>query len=78
MNKLILEDELSEIVGFYKDLTGKYMHPPKFVGISKKGRFLYENAVVVSDCNPLGNLMLPAMEAIKKKGFFSTVKGYSV
>ena len=52
MNKLILEDELSEIVGFYKKLTGKYMHPPKFVGISKKGRFLYENAIVVSDANP--------------------------
>ena len=78
MNKLILEDELSEITGFYKDLTNKYMHPPKFVGISKKGRFLYENAIVVSDSNPLGNLMLPAMESIKKKGFFSTVKGYSV
>lgn len=78
MNKLILEDELSEIVGFYKGLTGKYMHPPKFVGISKKGRFLYENAVVVSDANPLGNLMLPAMESIKKKGFFTSVKGYSV
>ncbi len=78
MNKLILEDELSEITGFYKNLTGKYMHPLKFVGISKKGRFLYENAVVVSDCNPLGNLMLPAMESIMAKGFFTTVKGYSV
>lgn len=78
MNKLILEDELSEIVGFYKKLTGKYMHPPKFVGISKKGRFLYENAIVVSDANPLGNLMLPAMEGIKKKGFFASVKGCSV
>lgn len=78
MNKLILEDELSEITGFYKKLTGKYMHPPKFVGISKKGRFLYEKAVVVSDANPLGNLMLPAMKSIKDKGFLSSVNGYSV
>lgn len=78
MNKLILEDELSEIVGFYKKLTGAYMHPPKFVGISKKGRFLYENAIVISDSNPLGKLMLPVMSAIGGKGFLSSVKGYSV
>ena len=78
MNKLILEDELSEVTGFYKKLTETYMHPPKFVGISKKGRFLYENAVVVSDMNPLGNLTFPAMISIKNKGFFSSVKGYSV
>ncbi len=78
MNKLILEDELSQITGFYKGLTNKYMHPPKFVGISKKGRFLYENAIVVSDCNAVGNLMLPAMESIKAKGFLKTVAGYSV
>ncbi len=78
MDRLILEDELSEITGFYKKLTGAYMHPPKFVGISKKGRFLYENAVVVSDMNPLGNLTFPAMVSIKNKGFFSSVKGYSV
>lgn len=78
MDRLILEDELSEVVGFYKKLTHNYMHPKKFVGISKKGRFRYENAVVVSDSNPLGNLMFPTMEAIKKKGFLSSVKGYSV
>ena len=46
MDRLILEDELSEITGFYKKLTHAYMHPQKFVGISKKGRFLYENAVI--------------------------------
>ncbi len=78
MNKLILEDELSQVTDFYKDLTNKYMHPPKFVGISKKGRFLYENAIIVSDYNPVGNLMLPAMESVMSKGFFKAVKGYSV
>ncbi len=78
MDRLILEDELSEITGFYKKLTNTYMHPPKFVGISKKGRFLYENAVVVSDSNPLGNLMLPAMKSISGKGLIGSVKGYSV
>lgn len=78
MDRLILEDELSEITGFYKKLTHAYMHPPKFVGISKKGRFLYENAVVVSDSNPLGNLMFPAMKSVKEKGLLNMVKGYSV
>ena len=78
MDRLILEDELSEFTGFYKKLTGAYMHPPKFVGISKKGRFLYENAVVVSDSNPLGNLMLPAMATVSGKGLIGSVKGYSV
>jgi hypothetical protein len=78
MDRLILEYELSEIIGFYKKLTNTYMHPPKFVGISKKGRFLYENAVVVSDSNPLGNLMLPAMKSISGKGLIGSVKGYSV
>lgn len=78
IDKLILEDELSEITGFYKKLTGKYMNPPKFVGISKKGRFLYESFLVVSDSNPLGNLMLPAFETIKNKGFVKSVGGYSV
>ena len=78
MDRLILEDELSEITGFYKKLTNAYMHPPKFVGISKKGRFLYENAVVVSDSNPLGNLMFPAMMSIKNKGLIGSAKGYSV
>ncbi len=78
MDRLILEDELSEITGFYKKLTNTYMHPPKFVGISKKGRFLYENAIVVSDSNPLGKLMFPAMKSIKDKGLIGSVKGYSV
>lgn len=78
MDKLILEDELSEITEFYKKLTHAYMHPQKFVGISKKGRFLYENAVVVSDSNPLGNLMFPAMKSVKEKGLLNMVKGYSV
>ncbi len=78
MDRLILEDELSEVTGFYKTLVGAYMHPPKFVGISKKGRYLFENAVVVSDSNPLGKLMFPAMQSIKNKGLISSVKGYSV
>lgn len=78
MDRLILEDELSEITGFYKKLTNAYMHPQKFVGISKKGRFLYENSVVVSDSNPLGNLMFPAMKSIKDKGLIGSAKGYSV
>ena len=78
MDRLILEDELSQITGFYKKLTNAYMHPPKFVGINKKGRFLYENAVVVSDSNPLGNLMFPAMKSIKEKNLIGIVKGYSV
>ena len=67
MDRLILEDELSELTGFYKKLTNAYMHPQKFVGISKKGRFLYKNAVVVSDQNPLGNLMFASMKSIKEK-----------
>ncbi len=78
MDKLILEDELSEITGFYKKLTNAYMHPQKLVGISKKGRFLYENAIVVSDSNPLGNLMFPSLKSVKEKGLLNMVKGYSV
>ena len=78
MDRLILEDELSEVTGFYKKLTGSYMNPPKFVGVSKKGRFLYRSAVVVSDSNPLGNLMFASMKSIKNKNLLRSVKGYSV
>ena len=39
MDKLFLEDELSSVVGRFAQFTNRYMHPPKFRGIKKKGRF---------------------------------------
>lgn len=78
MDKLFLEDELSAVVGRFAQFTNRYMHPPKFRGIKKKGRFLYDNFYVISDKNGLGQFMLPAFESIRRKGLISSVGGFSV
>ncbi len=78
MNKFILEDELSSVCDEYIKLTKGYMHPKFLSGISKKGRFLYDNFIVVSDNNPLGRLMLPSFIQLNKKGCISSVSGYSL
>lgn len=78
MRKLFLEDELSSVVGHYATFTKRYMNPPKFRGISKKGRFLYDNVYVISDGNSLGRFMLPSFIAIGAKGLIPNVCGFSV
>lgn len=78
MNKYLLEDEISAIVENYAKFTQKYMHPQFLSGISKKGRFLYDNFVVISDNNPLGKIMLPVFEQLRRKNLISSVSAYSV
>ncbi|MBR3969394.1 MAG: LicD family protein [Clostridia bacterium] len=78
MQKVFLEDELAAVVDSYAKFTSRYMHPPKLHGISKKGRFLYEKAYVISDSNSLGRFMLPAFVSIKRKKKLPTVRAFSV
>lgn len=78
MQKLILEDELSAAVDEYVKFTNRYMHPPKFQGIQKKGRFLHEKVYVISDSNSLGSFMLPALVSVKRKTKLPTVRAFSV
>lgn len=78
MDKLILEDELSSVVEVYAKFTHRYMHPPKFNGIRKRGRFLYENVYVLTDNNPLGRFMVPSFASIKRKGLISATRAFSV
>ncbi|MBO5796945.1 MAG: LicD family protein [Clostridia bacterium] len=78
MNKLILEDELSSVVGTYGKFTNRYMNPPKFQGIKKKGRFLYNNVCVISDGNPLGRFMVPSFASIMRKGLIASTSAFSV
>ena len=78
MNKLILEDELSIIVGSYSKFTKKHMKQPKFAAIRRKKKFLYDKVIVVTDSNPLGKFLFPVYETIQSKGNITIEGGYSV
>ena len=78
MRKIYLEDELSSVTDFYKQLTQTYMNPPRFSYISKKGRFLYDNMYVISDGNPLGDLMAPATVHLSNRGMIRSARGFLV
>lgn len=78
LDKFILEDELSSVVGSYIKFSKRYMNPPKINKVKKGERFLFENVVVVSDGNPLGKFMFPAFYSIKQKGAFESVEYYSI
>lgn len=78
MDKYILEDSISQIVDFYKKQTAIYMNPPRFEGYSRRGRFLFERMVVVSDANPLGKLFLPVISQLKAKKLIQDATSYFV
>ena len=68
MNSLILADEINSFRKDYESLTDKYMHPPKLMGISKKGRFLYKHYYVITDGNPMGKYMAACLDTLLGRG----------
>lgn len=78
MNELILTDEVKIAAGTYAKFAKRYMNPPKFRGIKKKGRFLYERFCVVSDNNPLGKFMVASFETIRQMKKTGNVECVSV
>ena len=78
LDKFILEDELSAVTSSYVNFVKRYMNPPKILKVKKGERFLFENAYIISDNNPLGKFMFTAFDSIKKKEAINTVECFSV
>ncbi len=73
MNHLVLADEIASFAKQYATFAKQYMHPPKLSSISKRGRFLFKRAFVVTDGSPLGKYMVAAMDTLVKKGLLDAL-----
>ncbi len=78
MNSLILADEVASFNKHYASMTKNYMHPPKLMGIKKRGRFLYDHVYVVTDGNPMGKYMAACMDTLLTKGGIRSLTCLSV
>ncbi len=73
MNKLVLADEIYTFRKRYESFTHRYMHPPKFRGISKRGRFLYKHFYIITDGNPMGKYMAACLDTLVQRGTIQSV-----
>ncbi|MBQ7106512.1 MAG: LicD family protein [Clostridia bacterium] len=78
MNRLILADEVASFYKYYSAFTKKHLHPPRFLGNSRKGKFLYKHFFVITDGNPMGKYMAACLDNLVKKSVIKSAVCLSV